>query len=288
MRKWFILAAFILFIAFLALPFNFLFAAPGLLTNADFETGDFTGWTTYIDPAHLLNNVSIETEGGGSNSYARIDSYTGDSYILQKIPISSPYLSLSFDVRSDSDTGMRSFYLKVELLDDGDNVIASAVVTDTNYYPEWTTIVYNTNWLLPLLPPGIVDATKSINIFFGVDNSEAQPAITDFDNIILTYEETEEEEVNPVSEKKVWVRDREMTCFKVWINDDNNFEFVFWWEYANNNWVQIYDMSGNPVFEIDMEKGNPHFEAPLPDGMYTVKTFHEAGKILQEFIIAKP
>ncbi len=286
MKKWFIPAAFILFITILVLPLNFLFAAPGLLTNADFETGDFTGWTTHIDPAHLSNNVSIETEGGGTNSYARIDSYAGDSYILQKIPISSPYLSMSLDVRNNVNTLIDSFYLKVELLDDGDNVIASGTLTDTNNYPEWTTLVFNTTVLLPALPPGTIAATKAINIFFGVDNSEAHPAITDFDNIILTYQETEE--VIPASEEKVWVRNHEMTCYQVWVNEDNNFEFVFWWEYANNNWVQIYDMSENLVFEIDMKKGNANFEAPLQDGMYTVRTFHEAGNILQEFIIGKP
>jgi hypothetical protein len=285
MKKWFIPAASILFIALLALPFNFLFAAPGLLTNADFETGDFTGWTTYIDPAHLSNNVSIETEGGGTNSYARIDSYSGDSYILQKIPVSSPYISMSLDVRSNFNTFIDSFYIKVELLDDGDNVIASGTLTDTNNYPEWTTLVFNATGLLPALPPGTIAATKAINIFFGVDNSEAHPAITDFDNIILTYQETEE--VGSASEEKVWVRDRDMTCFQVWVNDDNNFEFVFWWEYANNNWVKIYDMDGTEAFSIDMKYGNAHFEAPLPDGMYTVKTFHEADKILQEFIIGK-
>jgi len=86
----------------------------------------------------------------------------------------------------------------------------------------------------------------------------------------------------------VWLRDHDMTCYQVWINEDNNFEFVFWWEYANNNWVQIYDMEGSLVFEIDMEKGNAHFEVALPDGMYNVKTFHEAGNTLQEFIIGKP
>jgi hypothetical protein len=89
-------------------------------------------------------------------------------------------------------------------------------------------------------------------------------------------------------EEEIWVRDVDMTCYQVWINEDNNFEFVFWWEYESNNWVQIFDMAGNLVFEIDMEKGNAHFEAELPDGMYTVKTFHEAGHILQEFMIGKP
>jgi hypothetical protein len=90
-------------------------------------------------------------------------------------------------------------------------------------------------------------------------------------------------------EEPVWIRDHEMTCYQVWINEDNNFEFVFWWEYANNNWVKIYDMNDNEVFSIDMEKGNAHFEAVLPDGMYTVKTFHNGFETpIQEFLIGKP
>jgi hypothetical protein len=84
-------------------------------------------------------------------------------------------------------------------------------------------------------------------------------------------------------------RTHEMTCYQVWINEDNNFEFVFFWEYANNNWVKIYDMAGVEVFSIDMEKGHAHFTAALPDGMYTVKTFHDGFKTpIQEFVIGKP
>jgi hypothetical protein len=96
-------------------------------------------------------------------------------------------------------------------------------------------------------------------------------------------EETKEEE--PV----IWQRNHEMTCYQVWVNEDNDFEFVFWWEYKNNNWVKIYDMEGAEVFSIDMEKGNAHFKADLPDGMYTVKTFHNGFETpMQEFVIGKP
>ncbi|MCJ7472988.1 MAG: T9SS type A sorting domain-containing protein [Actinobacteria bacterium] len=94
--------------------------------------------------------------------------------------------------------------------------------------------------------------------------------------------------VETTETEDVWVRNHEMTCYQVWINEDNNFEFVFWWEYANNNHVQIYDMAGNLVWETDFSKGQSHFVAELPDGMYTVKTFHEYGHILQEFVIGKP
>ncbi len=91
-----------------------------------------------------------------------------------------------------------------------------------------------------------------------------------------------EEEVIP------WVRNVEMTCSSVWINSDNAFEFVFFWEYADNNWVKIYDMAGNEVFSIDMPYGDAHFTADLPDGMYTVKTFNDQPEPIQEFVIGKP
>jgi len=90
-------------------------------------------------------------------------------------------------------------------------------------------------------------------------------------------------------EEEIWIRNHEMTCYQVWINEDNNFEFVFWWEYKNNNWVKIYDMEDSEVFSIDMEKGSAHFEADLTDGMYTVRTFHDDYENpIQEFLIGKP
>ncbi len=91
------------------------------------------------------------------------------------------------------------------------------------------------------------------------------------------------------SEPEPWIRgDQKMVCYQAWINSDNAFEFVFWYEYADNNWVRIYDMNGNMVYEVDMPYGDAHFTADLPDGMYTVKTFHDQPEPLQEFIIGKP
>ncbi|MBN1299460.1 MAG: T9SS type A sorting domain-containing protein [Actinobacteria bacterium] len=67
------------------------------------------------------------------------------------------------------------------------------------------------------------------------------------------------------------------------------FHYLTCWEYASNNWVKIYDMDGVEVFSIDMEKGNARFEADLPDGMYTVKTFHNGFETpIQEFLIGRP
>ena len=92
-----------------------------------------------------------------------------------------------------------------------------------------------------------------------------------------------------VEEEPAWVRPMPMTCWQVWINKNNNFQFVFWYPYKDNNWVRIYDMEGNMVYEVDISLNNPHILVDLPDGMYTVKTFNDDPETpLQEFIIGKP
>jgi len=106
---------------------------------------------------------------------------------------------------------------------------------------------------------------------------------------IVEYDVPLKSDPEPEQEPEVWVRDHEMTCYQVWINEDDNFEFVFWWEYANNNWVKIYDMAGNEVFSIDIPYGAANFITGLPDGIYTVKTFHNGFETpIQEFLIGKP
>ena len=86
----------------------------------------------------------------------------------------------------------------------------------------------------------------------------------------------------------IWIRDTEMKCKVVWINEDNMFQFSFIYPYADNNWVKIYDMSGKEVFSIDMPYDNPNIIVDLPDGMYTVKTFNDQPEPIQEFVIGKP
>ena len=84
------------------------------------------------------------------------------------------------------------------------------------------------------------------------------------------------------------IRTSELVCQRVWINEDNNFQFSFWYPYADNNWVRIYDMSGNMVYEADMPYDNPNLIVALPDGMYTVKTYHDQPDPIQTFVIGKP
>ena len=94
--------------------------------------------------------------------------------------------------------------------------------------------------------------------------------------------------VNTHAVNTQWIRGNlQMSCLKVWINEKGNFEMLFWWPYANNNWVKIYDMKGNLVYSQDMSYDSPHIEVPLPDGMYIVRTYHDQKEPLQEFIIGK-
>lgn len=86
----------------------------------------------------------------------------------------------------------------------------------------------------------------------------------------------------------VWVRDHEMTCKQVWINEDNKFQFSFIYPYRDNNWVKIYDIGGKEVFSIDMPYDNPNIIVDLSDGMYTVKTFNDQPEPIQTFVIGKP
>ena len=92
----------------------------------------------------------------------------------------------------------------------------------------------------------------------------------------------------PTVVEPVWVRTMPMTCYQVWVNEDNKFQFVFWYPYRDNNWVRIYDMNDKMVYEIDMPYDNPNLIVDLPDGMYTVKTFTVGStEPIQTFVIGK-
>jgi hypothetical protein len=85
-----------------------------------------------------------------------------------------------------------------------------------------------------------------------------------------------------------WVRTMNMTCYRVWINENDDFQFIFWYPYRDNNWVKIYDASGKLVFETDMPYDNPNLIVDLPDGTYTVRTFNlDMANPIQTFIIGK-
>ena len=253
-----------LILVFTLLPVSFISANPGNLV----ENGDFSDGTNHW----VFSNAILS---GGQALVGPVDG----ANILQ-FPITSSDKTLTYrvDVKPVTYGSGGYFACAVQL---------------------WNGASYVTRGVTFMTPA--VDVITHINFKF----EDHWGPLSDFDTIgvlLTTYdgcqvycdnfilEDTvdnggnDEEEV----EEEIWVRNHEMQCWQVWINQDNAFEFVFVWEYANNNHVQIFDMAGNLVFETDMQKGNAHFVAPLPDGMYTVKTFHEAGHILQEFIIGKP
>jgi len=89
------------------------------------------------------------------------------------------------------------------------------------------------------------------------------------------------------STKPVWVRPMPMTCWQVWINEDNNFQFIFWYPYKDKNFIKIYDFEGNLVYDGEILLDEPNLIVDLPDGYYWVKTYHDQ-ELLQEFLIGKP
>ena len=112
--------------------------------------------------------------------------------------------------------------------------------------------------------------------------------VTYFTNgYIVEYNKPTEVKKSGGTAEPVWARTMPMTCYRVWINEDGDFQFIFWYPYADNNWVRIYDMNGNMVYETDMPYDNPNLIVDLPDGMYTVKTFHDQPAPIQEFMIGK-
>lgn len=289
----------VIFIIFLAsaliffIPLSSINADPdNLVFNGDFSQGadGLEGWTTtssVVDEELLLFS-------GGGEVYASTTSAIDLTDPINNAIWNDPRATLRFDICADSPSGgspSGGFDLHLNLYDGAEYYYLW--IWDINpfsIHPGFTTYSINIkDWLKRDLPP------KNMSDFIEVYRVYLKSRLVNvyIDNIFIGLgdppsESDEEENSDSVQEESVWVRNHPMTCYQVWINEDNAFEFVFWWEYLNNNHVQIFDASGNLAWEIDFKKGNPHFVAELPDGMYTVKTFHEAGHILQEFVIGKP
>jgi len=256
----FLTLAFVL--VFTLLPVSFISANPGnLAKNSSFSDG-LGHWGS-------TSGVSIDNEA------AFIDGDDDGNWygIWQDIDTSDKNLTFSFDYKPEHFGGGSQIRIGFTL-PEGTAEYYGIDTLEWHHFSEKISTIWADNYGGAKLPEFV-----KIQIWVGVDgDAEAY-----FDNVRLESSGGGEAE-----EEEVWVRDHEMQCWQVWINEDNAFEFVFVWEYYNNNWVKIYDMAGNEVFSIDMPKGGAHFTADLPDGMYTVKTFHEAGHILQEFVIGKP
>ncbi|MFC2145080.1 T9SS type A sorting domain-containing protein [Actinomycetota bacterium] len=140
--------------------------------------------------------------------------------------------------------------------------------------------MYSTGWVEA---EGLIDPGDNISLLFYIEDTT--DGILDSAVILDNFKFQKKKKAAAPPPP---VRTMPMTCYQVWVTENpGHFAFIFRYEHESNNWVQIFDMDGNMVWEIDFPHGEPYFEADLPDGMYKVQTFHEAGKIIQEFIIGK-
>ena len=289
MKKFIFTVLFLLTLILLILPAGYLYAQPNLITNGDFETQDYASWT-FEATSGSTGSTDVISENSGANYFAYIQTYNGDIGYYQDISITSPDLALSFDVRSSVDNLHNHFYYTLTYYSGGTSgtIIATRGWNETIEYTNWTTI--SDPNVMDTFPSTDFSNADTVRVRFRViyNSSTQQYVKSDFDNFILTYNETPSQATEEVVEEPFWVRTMPMTCWQVWINEDNNFQFIFWYPYKDNNWVRIYDMEGNMVFEVDLPVHDPNLIVDLPDGFYLVKTFHCSDEPIQEFIIGKP
>jgi len=248
----------------------------------------FTGWTG--DTGTIADVTSATTTIVMSGDYTitanfEFDVTSFDCYVDITKNLTSAHdedLTFDFEILGTHDT-------KSDILETVSVTVEANQTSAVKTFGPWAAVGYDFVVTEVNIPDGweLESSSDTEYRFFVGDEPEDFIATPTFINSPITEEEKPKTSAPP-EEPAPWVRDRDMTCFQVWINEDNNFEFVFWWVYADNNHVQIYDMAENLVWETDFEKEKPHFEVDLPDGMYTVNTFHEEGHILQEFVIGKP
>jgi hypothetical protein len=287
-KKWLFIPIFILILILTLLPASLISANPGeIVVNGDFQTGIADPWDGIA--------ASIDNDGFGNyflNAYGAADAWSG---MRQCINTSDPNFFVSYSVwPQGAEDGNENPYVYFRiylypLLDclPGSSDSVAEVWDPTLTFTDWQ-ITKNrsfTEWWDDQHPGVPIPDFQSISINCYSRNSSAW-----YDDVSIVYKDTvssSEPEPEPVP---MWERgDQQMVCYQVWVNDDGCFEFVFWWEYKDNNHVMIYDMEGTEVFSIDMPYGKASFEACLGDGTYTVKTFHDdMSEPLQEFTISKP
>ena len=285
-NKIFISLVLAIVLIFLLIPSSFLGAKPAnILQNGDFETGSFVpGWSP------SFATVFYDNTYGGTFSYVAslkvIPGINNVSVINQFIDnYYSSNLNLSFSYWNVFSSGESS--VEINFIDSSTNLSNARLATGN--------LPYNSSW-----------ESRSYNILQWWDNEHPNTSFPYFDRILVSAKQFgnvfgdlwvdnfylgQVQASNPSSDtiKPDWVRTMPMTCWNVWINEDNNFQFSFIYPYKNNNWVKIYDMGVNLVYESDLPYKNPNLIVDLPDGTYTVKTFHNDMSIpIQEFVIGKP
>jgi hypothetical protein len=270
-----------IFFIFTVLPIGFLTASPtNLITNGDFEAGNLNGWG--IENSEIYND--------NNNWVAKVGPPTIYASVYQEIGVSEKNLYFSCRFKPDV---FNNGYIQIGM-DLIEGTVRVGMVFNL-FYPKdtptgkWITFnSYLPDWYLDHNGKDLPDFEK-IDLG-GTLNGEG--IIAYFDDFYLSTEKLSKDaknnSIDPEIEPEPWIRgDRDMVCSLVGVNDNGCFEFVFWYEYADNNWVKIYDMEGNMVYEVDMEYGDAHIQACLADGTYMVKTYHDQTEPLQEFVIAK-
>jgi len=247
--------AFIL--VFTLLPVSFISADPGWVYKTTNELNKAKQTPGHI--GQLTPYVNLVDTAVGAVTLDFVGSYTGGHY---------------FEYRIDG-----------EVLTSGTpHVFLNTIHGDTSEYE------YPGVWVVAnTIQQRILSACKTVEVrlALGAENDWYFDWVS-FDVLPGACKGSSEEEEEEAAEPAIWERNHEFQCWQVWVNEQNQFEFVFVWEYANNNHVQILDKEGNIVFYTDLPKGDCHFTADLPDGTYTVQNYHEAGHILREFTISKP
>jgi hypothetical protein len=269
-RKWLLFPIFTLILILTLLPVGSLNASPGnLIKNGDFSQGadGLDYW--------LSDNVTVIL--GEAFFYGQYN-----AWLDQYISTSNKNLTLSLDIKP-VDYAIGGIYVYFELSKGATNHGWAQNSYNSLPLNSWTNVSFKISdaWY-DKYTTSLPDFDQIYLEFWTDDYTEAF-----MDNIELTYPETSATVVVPS-----WVRTMPMTCYRVWINEDNNFQFVFLYPYKDNNWVKIYAMNpdgtaGKEVFSVDMPHSNPNLIVDLPDGMYIVKTYH-SDKPIQEFVIGKP
>jgi hypothetical protein len=272
----FVVLAFILIFAFI--PGSFISANPeNLITNGDFQTGNFSGWNQAPAPGLY----SVNDMGGGNFAAGLIGIYPIklNANLWQTVNnVTTPNLNFSYRISIDSTVEHRT-YVELQLWSQN----------GTHYLDTISDIFYSTTdgWRLfsyNLLQRAHTDIS-ALDTVWVIEATSNNGGVGSYQGY---YDDFKLEKATSTIAEPVWVRTQEMTCKRVWINEDNKFQFSFIYPYRDNNWVKIYDMSGKEVFSIDMPYDNPNIIVDLPDGMYTVKTFNDQPEPLQTFVIGKP
>ncbi|MCJ7473018.1 MAG: hypothetical protein MUP02_09465 [Actinobacteria bacterium] len=285
------IAVFALMMAAFFLPSKDISADPGnLLTNGDFESGSFNpGWSATDHTVVFFDN----TYGGVFSYIAELDTHAilveGNIFYIYPViyqtvyNITSPDLDFSYDYWNVFSSGV--VRVAFHLVDSSTNISKGVLLDTPDNITKWSTREHNIiQWWKEQHPNESMPSFDAVSVIVTLRGDELVRLFVD--NFYLGYHRALASVSEEVQEVK-WVRPMPMTCWQVWINEDNNFQFIFWYPYKDKNWVRIYDIEGNMVYEVEVSLDDPNIIVDLPDGFYNVKTYHDQ-ELLQEFLVGKP